>query len=364
MKRFFSTSFFLTSFVLTSSCSTRPPPDFAPDPGLVARIREIQMSTAPQACPGQTFAAHYHAILDDGTRLRFDSEYDEDRPPKLHVSFLERTSPDADALRDGGWRAESDPVRSVSTGFRLTATLRANPALRASASLEPRYGCLDRSFDFEGGFGVDGSAGGDGPDVTVRLAILRSPFYQRLLVAAIEVGLAPTRYVLADAGTVPPREWLTVESSGGRGGTGREGRKGQAGVDGASGCPGGDGGPGGAGGPGAPGGPGGRGGRITIIAPAEEPFIAGLVEGHTPGGEGGEGGRGGAGGPGGAGGAGTVEGDRRCANGRDGPGGSPGPKGQRGLDGIDGPRPRVITVPMREVLGAHLPRELAELLGR
>ncbi|MGH7674899.1 MAG: hypothetical protein ACREMV_06460, partial [Gemmatimonadales bacterium] len=164
-----STSLVLTSLVLTS-CSKPMPRDYAPDPGLVARIREIQMSTATQACPGQSFAAYYHAILGDGTRVRFASEYDDDHPPPLHVIFLDRTSPEADALRDGGWRADSDPVRSVRTGFRLTAVLRANPRLQATATLEPRYGCLDRMLEFDGSPGIAGTPGGDGPDVTVRLA--------------------------------------------------------------------------------------------------------------------------------------------------------------------------------------------------
>ena len=49
-----------------------------------------------------------------------------------------------------------------------------------------------------------GQAGGNGPDVTVRLAILRSPFYDKLFVAGIQVGLAPPFYVLQDASAVPP----------------------------------------------------------------------------------------------------------------------------------------------------------------
>ena len=354
----------LTFLALTVSCSHRPPADFAPDPGLVERIREIRIyPAARRACPGEVIPTSYEAVLDDGSRLRFETEYDEDRPPRLHVVFLESWSAEAEAQRDGDWRTSRDPLASAVTGFRLAATLKVRPRLTTSTVVEPDYRCLPHVFGFEGAPGDRGEAGGDGPDVTVRLALLRSPFYERLIVAEVEVGAAPPFYVLADAELIPPREWLVMESRGGRGGRGLDGVRGRAGSPGAAGCPGQPGSPGGPGGNGGTGGPGGRGGRITIVAPSEEPFLSGLVDARSVGGAGGKSGRGGDGGPGGKGGAADTRGENRtCAPGPD---GQAGPKGSAGSDGPEGPsglRAQVITVPTADVFGTRVPPELGDLI--
>ncbi|MGH7528800.1 MAG: hypothetical protein ACREMN_00310, partial [Gemmatimonadales bacterium] len=112
---------------------------------------------------------------------------------------------------------------------------------------------------------------------------------------------------------------------------------------------------------GSPGGAGGRGGQITIIAPAEEPFLAGLVEARVPGGEGGPGGAAGKGGPGGRGGRG-VAGDGNCPAAEDGPPGQPGTNGPEGRDGRPGSRPQVLTVPTRDLWGALVPPALEALI--
>ena len=67
----------------------------------------------------------------------------------------------------------------------------------------------------------------------MRLAVLRSPFYDKLLVASLQVGLAQPFYVLQDASAVPPADWLVLESRGGRGGSGVTGTKGTDGSAGA-----------------------------------------------------------------------------------------------------------------------------------
>src|SRR5512145_2297155 len=54
-----------------SACSHKPPPDFAPDPGLVARIDSIRMIVPAAACPGTTIPASYEAVLDDGSLVPF-----------------------------------------------------------------------------------------------------------------------------------------------------------------------------------------------------------------------------------------------------------------------------------------------------
>ena len=71
-----------TSVLALAACTHRPPPDFAPDPGLVARIRAIDMRVPQRACPGQSFPASYDAVLDDGARIPFAARYDKKHPPR------------------------------------------------------------------------------------------------------------------------------------------------------------------------------------------------------------------------------------------------------------------------------------------
>lgn len=349
-----------------SACSRRPPPDFRPDPALVERIREIRIHTdRSAACPGDLIGASYEAILDDRSVLPFERRYDRRNPPPLHVVFLGRTSHEAESQEDGDWVTDPDPLVSALTGFRLNVFLRAKPSVNASAVVAPEYSCLRTVFRFVGRPGDVGQPGGDGPDITIRIGILSSPFYQRLLVVGIEVGYAPPFFVLADADRVPPADWLVVESWGGAGGRGRDGSPGVAGAGGVPGCPGSAGAPGGAGGNGGAGASGGRGGRITIIAPAEEPFVAGLVDAGSRGGPGGAGGRGGKGGPGGKGGeARPTDPNRRCERGSDGPAGPDGRPGPEGPPGAAGPPPQIITLPLRQVFSSsRLPPQMGELLA-
>src|SRR5436309_12513937 len=173
----------VTTLVLTFlSCSHAPPPDFAPDPGLVAEIRDIRIVTGyARACPGGVIPARYEAVLASGERMSFARSYDKKHPPRLHVVFLDRESPDAVSQQDGDWVTERDPLATVSTGFRLTATLRANSKVTSTVVVPPYYGCMPHTFTFTGApGGVGGTSGFSGPDVTVRLAILRSPFYDQL----------------------------------------------------------------------------------------------------------------------------------------------------------------------------------------
>lgn len=350
---------------VVSGCSRRPPPDFGPDPALVGRIREIRIQPAVStACPGEVIPTYYEALLDDGTVLPFERRYDRRNPPPLHVVFLGRTSREAVSQEDGDWVTDPDPLVSAMTGFRLSAFLRAKPSINALEVVAPEYSCLRNAFSFVGPPGGPGQPGGDGPDITVRIGILSSPFYPRLVVAAIEVGAAPPFFVLAPADQVPGADWLLVESRGGQGGRGLDGSPGAPGANGSPGCPGSPGAAGGAGGHGGAGAPGGRGGRITIIGPEEEPFLVGLVQARSAGGPGGPGGRGGKGGAGGKGGeARATDANRRCEAGRDGPNGPDGRPGPEGPPGSPGPAPQIVTVPLRQVFASpRMPREIAELL--
>jgi hypothetical protein len=332
-----------------AACSSGPPPDFAPDPSLVVRISEIRIHTSGgPVCPGSTIWASYDAVLDDGTVIPFSTGYDEDDPPPLHMVFLRRMSQEARVRRDGGWDTYPDPLRSAMTGYRLEASMIANPSLRAEETVAPEYSCMRNVYSFKGPNGKVGHAGGPGPDVTVRIGALGTPFYDSLMVAGIEVGAAPPLYVFAHPRDVPPLDWLVVESRGGVGGRGIEGSQGQKGSKGADGCPAGAGGAGGTGGNGGPGGVGGQGGRMTIIAPVEQPLLAGLIDAYSNPGPGGKGGPPGEGGPGGDGGTGGV-GGRRCADGATGPAGAAGSEGAEGPPGNPGMRPQVFTVPTDQV---------------
>lgn len=350
----------IMAMVVCLGCSHGPPPGLAPDPSLVARIQGIEIvPTHRTVCPGQRLGASYLAILDDGSRIPFERRYDRDNPPQLHVIMLNRTSPDAQPLEGGDWRASRDPMATVMSGFRLNAFLRADASLNGATVVEPAYSCVEHGFVFSGRNGGRGETGENGPDVTVRLGVLASPFYGELLVAGVEVGEAMPYYVVYDADMIPPADWLTVESRGGRGGRGERGEAGAAGRAGASGCPGRAGAPGGAGGAGGPGGAGGRGGDVTIVVPAEDPFLAGLVEVRN---RGGRGGAGGAGGPGGRGGEGGAPSRADCQRGAAGPDGADGPEGRAGRQGSHGPRPTILEVPAEDVFGPRIPARLQELI--
>ncbi len=347
--------------LLLTACAHKPPADFSPDPGLVSRITALRIDAPGTACPGQRIPTAYTAILDDGAEIPFATSYDEDAPPDLHVVFLSRYSRQATALGDGEWTADPDPLVSAVDGFRLRALLRAKPDVSVEVVVAPEYECLDHQLEFVGPPGRDGVAGAPGPNVTVRVGLVSSPFVSRLIVAEVTVEQAVPLYVLADAEFVPPSDWLRVAALGGRGGRGATGVRGAAGAAGVAGCPGGAGGAGGAGGDGEPGADGGTGGHVTVIAPEETPFLAGLVDARVAGGPGGPGGRPGEGGPGGPGGA--VQGDaRRCSAGVKGPAGPEGKAGPEGRPGRPGPRPQIITVPAASVFGARPRAELQALL--
>src|SRR5207244_7233575 len=90
--------------------------------------------------------------------------------PRLHVIFLDRESPDGVSQEDGDWVAERDPLVTVTTGYRLTATLRANSRITNTVVVPPDYRCMPHTFVFSGDAGGPGEAGEAGPDATGRLA--------------------------------------------------------------------------------------------------------------------------------------------------------------------------------------------------
>jgi hypothetical protein len=351
---------------IIAACSHQPPADFAPDPGLLSHIRDIEINVMQSSvCPGAMIQASYQAVIDDGTRVPFITSYDKKHPPRLHVVFLTFSSPEAGGTQQGNWVTSADPLLSAANGYRLTAVLAAKPSITHTVEVAPDYSCTPHAFGFSGGGGGTMQAGLNGPDVTVRLAMGHSPFYEKLLVTSVEVGEAPPFYLLYDARSIPPADWLAIESRGGRGGVGSQGTRGRDGRAGASGCPAQAGGPGGDGGDGGPGAPGGRGGRVTVVVSADQPFLAGLVVARSAGGSGGPGGPPGAGGDGGKGGPGANASDgSRCADAIAGVAGRKGAPGPVGRDGRPGPRPEIVTVPDEEVFGPNISSALADLLGQ
>ena len=323
----------LSALLIAVGCAHNPPPEFVPDSSLVAAIRSIRIIPPAGACPGATIHTEYEAVLADSSRLPFARSYDKAHPPRLHVAFLDLVSSDATAKSDGDWAAARDPMATLTTGFRLTARLRAKPSVTGAVVVPPDYDCLSRHFRFSGSSGVCcGLNGNDGPDVTVRLALLHSPFHEKLYVASIEVTGARPVYILRDASGGSPADWLVVETRGGSGGNGLDGSNGIDGSPGAPGCPGQPGGTGSNGSDGNRGGDGGNGGRVTVIVPVDQPDLARLVDGRSWGGTGGSGGNGGRGGRGGSGGIGLFDSNNQpCSSGTD---GAPGRDGMKGLDGI------------------------------
>src|SRR3989449_6085407 len=207
-----------------AACSHKPPPDFAPDPALLAHIREIQIkTTAAAACPGAGIAAAYDAVLDDAPHVPFQHTYDKKHPPRLHMVFLDLSSSMARANSDGYWVMAQDPLLSAASGFELHAYLKAKPGIQGSVTVAPDYGCAPHAFGFAGEQGGPSQAGGNGPDVTVRIGRGRSPFYDRLIIVGVQVGMQAPFYELYDGRSVPPADFVVIESRGGRGGPGGSG---------------------------------------------------------------------------------------------------------------------------------------------
>src|SRR3989442_6088589 len=96
------------------ACTPHLPRDFRPDPSVVAQIQQIRIiPREPRACPGAAIQADYEAVLRDGTRVPFARAYDKKNPPRLHVQFLERKSPDAVTRPNGDWVADPNALGTV-----------------------------------------------------------------------------------------------------------------------------------------------------------------------------------------------------------------------------------------------------------
>jgi len=266
-----------------------------------------------KACPSEVISASYEVVGDSGTRVTLG---------RRDLSLLKRSGIAADPREDGAWQTATDPVASLYDGFHLTAVLASDTTVRADTVVVPTYRCLVTAVRMTTEADALPKAG------YVRLGTLRTPFYDSVVVASIELEGRPPRAVVF--GPTEMRNGAIAISA-----AGRDGAQGRGGVQGSDGGPcenGSRGGNGDAGYPGAPG------GQVDIILEAGAPWLANLVSIDN------RGGRGGPGGPGGAGGsAGPVQivGGRSCST-------SPGSRGSPGLNGPDGspgPLPKTTTIP-------------------
>lgn len=335
-----------------AACHSGPDPAVMPEPAQLARIRHLRIEAPAAACPGKAFAASYDGQLDDGSWL----------PHRLPVELLQLSSPNASTFSTGDWTPSPDPLASLTTGFQLAATLRANPEIADTLFIPPEYSCLPRTIRVAGAAGNPGGPGADGPTVTVHVGFVHTPYFPTLVVAAISIADRPPVYLLADAARVLPGPWLTIETAGGPGGWGSNGRPGRDGAQGGSGCPGAPGGAGEDGQPGGSGGRGGAGGAILIVGPTDWNLFAGLIDARSTGGAGGRGGSGGEGGQGGPGGFHSgMAAHGFCPDGSAGSPGHDGPRGRDGAKGNPGPRPQIVTVPSGDVFGPDAPLLLRSL---
>src|SRR5215831_13385027 len=283
------------------------------DSKLITFARGLNVLPASsRACPGQVVGAKYEVRIAGGANLPL-TESD--------VATLIRRGTAAEPSRNGEWQTSADPLASAATGFRLSAALARDTTVKGDTVLVPRYGCRPATWDLGGG--------PVGQQAHVRLGTLRTPFYDSVVVAALEVsGRAPVVALLG------PDNWhqgaIRVNAAGK---DGRAGSRGGAGEMGSECSPGGDGGDGG------DGQDGGAGGHVDIIVEAGSQWLADLVSVYNPGGHGGDGGAAGAGGAPGP----SPRGSEKTCSPRPGRAGRP---GAHGRDGVSGGPPVVTSVPL------------------
>lgn len=285
-------------------------------------MRQATISIAPVAgvCPGRQVEATYTEHFPDGSQVKLSAR---------DVRQLTPGGGDSTAVaRDGSWQTNPDPMRSVLTGFLLSASLARDSSVRGDTVARPSYDCphdviklpaSDR-FHFTHAY--------------VRLGTFRTPFYDSVVVAVVEM----------DGGVLGVRVLSPAEMRSGAIKIAALGKAGAAGHSGSSGSAGGDCSNGEQGTDGDPGEPGQPGGQVDIIVQEGSLWLANLVAVSNTGGRGGRGGEGGAGGPAGAQASrtGSGAGGASC---RPRPG-RPGRSGAQGPDGEPGQPPKVTSAPV------------------
>ncbi len=295
-----------------AACASMQSPAIARPSTVTGTIRSLSIVPAGRtACPGEIISTRYEAIVGEQSRVTLGAG---------DMGLLNRSGAGITPLADGRWQTDANPLVSAATGFRLRARAVTDSTVRADTVVIPSYACDKFSIDARG----IASAG-----VFLRLGVLRSAFYDSVVVAALEYSGGVGRVLV-----LGPRDLrkgaIRVDATGAAGAGGASGHDG---ADGAA-CE-----RGSRGENGDDGSSGGSGGRVDIIVQADAPWLADLVVVSNAGGPGGPGGRGGRGGRNGTS---SGRGGTTCTSGGAAPNGM---AGRQGSPGIAGPMPVISTIP-------------------
>lgn len=300
-------------------------------------------------CPGDPFQVEVVAKLKDGTSC---SNVDPNKgcmneKDTVIASEMVRIQGSSGFVGGGNfiWVPDKDVLKTADTGMGLRGWLESatgGKSMEGEAQLKPVYDCQMQQT-IRGARGRDGEMGAPGPELTISITTLSTPFFPDAALFRLDWP-GNRAYMISPSADKPVR----ITTYGGEGGRGLEGAPGVPGrdgkdateecADGLDGTNGGDGGPGGRGGDGGPG------GLIRVILDdANADKLKGRLLVQSLGGPGGDRGPGGAGGKGGRGGeAGALKaGDPDCKprDGKNGALGKFGPSGEQGRTGPNGPAP-------------------------
>lgn len=340
------------------------------DPRSAVDIQVRPASGQRLFCPGDRFQIELVAKLKDGTSC---SSTDRSRgclgeKDAVIKGSDVRLDGSAGALVDAEkfvWLPPAEPLETADTGLTLKGWLertvegQQQKSMIGEAELRPVYQC-----HMEAAFGsppanAPGAAGADGPQVTIAVTSLSTPYYPAAALVRVESGGNRYYYISPSSDQA-----IRVTARGQDGAAGVPGAPGPKGEDGkavpkdAPACAkGGTGKDGGDGGDGRIGGAGGMGGVIKIVLDAAAADkLTGRVLTSSPGGSGGFGGAPGPAGPGGAGGAGGPT-TPDCPDNTGVPGkpGRAGRAGAPGPGGAAGPAPVITTAARDTLFAAEMP---------
>ncbi|MDC3953475.1 hypothetical protein [Polyangium jinanense] len=332
------------------------------DPKNVVNVSVRPASGQMLFCPGDAFQVELVAKLKDGSSC---SNVDPNKgcmgqKDTVISSEMVRIQGSSGAVGGGNfiWMPDRDVLKTADTGMGLRGWLESatsGKSMEGEAQLKPVYDC-QMEQKIRGGKGREGEPGAPGPELTVAITTLSTPFFPDA--ALVRIDWPGNRFYMISPSADKP---VRITSIGGEGGHGREGAPGIQGKDGkdatedcAEGTNGTD---GTEGGPGGRGGDGGPGGLIKVILDDANPdklkgrllleSVGGPGGDRGPGGKGGFGGKGGKGGP-------LKAGDATCKpkDGKNGQLGRRGPSGDAGRQGPSGPAP-VFEMGQRKVMFAN-----------
>ncbi|HEY9230194.1 MAG TPA: hypothetical protein VIP11_26310 [Gemmatimonadaceae bacterium] len=303
--------------IAAAACGGGTPAASTPSPEPASR-REITALTivprAASACPGEVISVEYKGRLANGSTVTLS---------RSEIASLARSGTAVEPRDDGSWQTDAQPLLSAFDGFRLSASLTGNPAVKADTVVRPTYECLAARNSID----LRPPRLNEFNSAYVRVGLFRTPFYDSLVVAAVEVPGGGAHVFV-----IPPRAMrsnvIRIDATGR---PGQPGRAGQRGADGGV-CE-----NGGAGEDGDDGAAGTSGGQVNIIVETESKWVERLIVISNAGGAGGPGGRAGEGGR-----AGSSQNGRGGCSPKSGRMGRP---GRQGPAGSPGPSPRTTTIP-------------------